>query len=195
MEQINRYTRLNLSWISLCLLIISLFTPNLMIAKESFIVGRIEYGVLLPENIKLKVKMDTGATMSSLHAEDIEYFTKDDKSWVRFMVQLDDNKRHEFTRKIAREVDIKKRRAELNEKSMTKKDSRPVVLMDLCLNGKIEEIEVNLADRSDFIYPMLLGTASMKKFGILIEPTQSFITEPNCQISSNDKPVLLVNHR
>ena len=180
-----------LKWI----LVLTLLFPNLILAKESFIVGRIEYGVLLPENIKLKVKMDTGATMSSLHAEDIEYFTKDNKPWVRFMVQLDDDKRHEFTRKIAREVDIKKRRAEINTKTTTTKDSRPVVLMELCLNGKVEEIEVNLADRSDFIYPMLLGTASMKKFGILIEPTESFITKPNCQISLADKPILLVNHR
>jgi len=181
-------------WLPLVLLCLWLLTPTSLLAKETAIVGRIEYGILLPENIKLKVKMDTGATMSSLHAVNIQRYTKADQPWVKFVVKLDDDKEFTFDRKIIGEIGIKKRHAEIANGQTH--EIRPVVMMDLCLNGKVENIQVNLADRSHFTYPMLLGRISMEQFGILIDPTDSFITKPNCQLSSNDRqPILLLNHR
>ena len=186
--------------LSFCLFLFSLLFPHLLLAKESLIVGRIEAGILLPENVRLKIKMDTGATVSSLHAQDIEYFTQNNQSWVRFTLQLDGQNHVEFTRKIVRTMTIKKRRAEIGASEMGKKgtiqkDMRPVVLMDLCLNDKVEQVEVNLADRSHFIYPMLLGREAMEKFGVLIEPTESFITKPTCHAGSADEVQRLINHR
>lgn len=146
-------------------------------ANSNLVLGTVEYGKLLPMDIKTAVRLDTGAQTSSLHAENINIFKKDHEKWVRFDLKLDD-KTHKLEYKLARYVKIKHRNAESSTNSYEK---RPVVLMELCLGKHFEEIEVNLTNRSNFTYPMLLGREAMKKFNIHIDPKAKYTLEPSCE--------------
>lgn len=64
--------------------------------QEKIVYGRYErVGIIELDAISFKAKMDTGALTSSLHAEEIEFFTKknqkdtEEEEWVRFMTRFD----------------------------------------------------------------------------------------------------------
>ena len=57
---------------------------------------------------------------------------------------------------------------------------RPVVLMDLCIGGRRVKGEVNLADRSGFNYPLLIGRNMLSEAGISIDSRQIFAARKAC---------------
>jgi len=145
------------------------------------IFGRVETGKLMDQNVELEVKMDTGALTASLSAHDIKIFKKGEQQWVSFVIDDTHFKvAHQFEYPLKRIVRIKKRQAEIKINSETY-ESRPVVEMDLCLGHQIKRIEVSLNDRSQFIYPMLLGRNAMDAFGIFIDPSAINTVKPTCQ--------------
>ena len=66
-----------------------------MTEEIKFLVGWREW-VHLPKfcSSKIKAKIDTGAKSCAIHAEDIEFFSKGKKHWVRFkLMPVQKNKR------------------------------------------------------------------------------------------------------
>ncbi|MEM7330298.1 MAG: RimK/LysX family protein [Pseudomonadota bacterium] len=57
---------------------------------------------------------------------------------------------------------------------------RPVVMMDLCVAGVRVTGEVNLADRSGFNYPLLIGRNMLSDAGISIDSRQIFSSRRAC---------------
>lgn len=164
----------------LCI-IAAVFLVLLVITRSESGGGNI-YGVnervFLPEisTASIKAKLDTGALTSSLGADNIELFQKDGRDWVRFTPQVKDARRLE--RPLARHSEIKRRAAEVGEEYET--DKRPVVLLEICFDGKKYSIEVNLTDRSRFIYPLLIGRDSMVQFGAVVDPAREYTSTPSC---------------
>lgn len=117
---------------------------------EIKIIGQIEYVDILPEGIRQKARIDTGAETTSIGALDIEYFERDGKSWVKFKVlQRSSGKTTEFTKRIVRNVLIKRHGA--------KNIKRPVIKMTLGMGPIKKKIEVSLTSRSKFDFPVLIG--------------------------------------
>lgn len=113
-------------------------------------IGQVEYVDILPEGIRQKARIDTGAETTSIDALDIEYFERDGKSWVKFkVVQRRSGNVTEFTKPIVRNVLIKRHGA--------KNDRRPVIKMTLAIGSIKKKIEVSLTDRSKFEFPVLIG--------------------------------------
>ena len=54
-------------------------TPGL--ADSPQVLGWVEEGLILPERVAVKFKLDTGALTSSMHAENIDHFEKDGEDW------------------------------------------------------------------------------------------------------------------
>src|SRR5690606_12635003 len=50
------------------------------------IVGWVEKGRILPEHTAVKVKVNSGALTSSMHAINLERFRRDGERWVRYDV-------------------------------------------------------------------------------------------------------------
>ena len=151
------------------------------------IYGRIEYVTLDQNPALLKAKMDTGARISSLSAINLKYFKKFGKEWVSFDVVDPKRKvKMHFKKPLERMLHIKPRSDENNSQTErpTDKDEpnglRPVVKINLCLRTQLKEIEVNLIDRSHFLYPMLLGSKSIVLFDGLINPKTKFTERPSC---------------
>ena len=143
--------------------------------KERVILGRVEYALL--ENIKFKSRIDTGAGISSLHAKILEIKkpkTDNDVERVVFELIDDNGKSQIFEKKIFDWVNIK-------SKGSTGYIKRPIIIMKLCLGGKKVTSRVNLADRSDFLYPLLIGRNTLKKGNFLVDAKEKFMKHPHCK--------------
>lgn len=113
----------------------------------------------LPElGIKtIKVKVDSGARSSSLHAFDLKIFDRDGVQWVRFKV-------HPLQRSKDQTVDVE---AEVLEFRSVRSSSgiakmRPVIVTNIELLGTIWPVELTLASRDEMGFRMLLGREAFR---------------------------------
>ncbi|MBV4473160.1 ATP-dependent zinc protease [Pseudomonas sp. B2M1-30] len=154
-----------------------------VMAAEPTLYGRYEY-IALPEigGQVLKAKMDTGALTASLSARDIETFTRDGEDWVRFRLGTKDASNKVYEHKIARISKIKSRSDEEDEdRDASEVTKRPVVDLELCLGDVKRTVEVNLTDRSNFNYPLLIGAKALREFGAAVNPARRFTADkPDC---------------
>lgn len=149
-------------------------------SKGSF--GWVEEGLILPEQTRVKFKLDTGALTSSMHAENIDRFEKDGDNWVRFTVELEDidsekKVENRLERKVVRTIKVR---------GAGGAEERPVVMMKVCLGNRIHEEQFSLNDRDKMNYPVLIGRRMLEDVG-LVDSSKTFTTEPNCKNAGKDK--------
>ncbi len=146
--------------------------------------GWVEKVSILPWDVEVKAKLDTGALTSSLHAEDIKYFERDDEDWVRFTIDLENERDGEVvSERIERPVYRK-----LLLSGAGGEDRRPAVLMKVCIGGTIYEEQFSLENRDDLIYPVLLGRRTIQHMGE-IDVTRTFLQDPDCDEDSNESSI------
>ncbi|MEZ3135324.1 ATP-dependent zinc protease [Stutzerimonas kunmingensis] len=155
--------------------LLSLHTlPSL--AADGTPLGWVERGKVLPEEVTVKFKLDTGALTSSMHAEDIEYFERDGDEWVRFDLDLEDIERD----KLVKSRIERKLHRELTVRGAGGKEDRPVVLMKVCIGDRLLEEQFSLRDRDEMHYPVLLGRRTLEKLGP-VDSARTFTIEPSCE--------------
>lgn len=137
-------------------------------------VGWVENAKIPGIDQEIKAKLDTGATTASINAEILEKPDKETESggMIKFRFLDGEGNKEVFERPIVRWVEIKSR-----EGSDIR---RPVVQMKFCVAGRWIEEEVNLADRDDFNYPILIGRNMLKQGNLVVDSTQTFTAEPEC---------------
>ncbi len=138
------------------------------------VVGWVEKAKIPGFEREVKVKLDTGATTTSINAEILEKPDEESESGGMIKFRFLDGEGNDavFERPIVRWVQIKSREgADLR---------RPVVRMKFCVAGRWIEEEVNLADREDFNYPVLIGRNMLKQGKLVVDSSQTFTTEPTC---------------
>lgn len=121
-------------------------------------IGATEYVRLVPPNIVLKARIDTGAKTTSIDARHITPFERDGKQWVRF-VCMDGKKEHTIEKKVIKTVQIKRHGEDSQD--------RYVVKMRLVLGKVSQLISVNLNDRSAYRYPVLIGRNFLKDYFVV----------------------------
>ena len=136
------------------LFVLLLFISMYINASQPQVIGWIEPVTLMPENFRLQAKIDTGADNSSIDAANWESFHKDGVEWIRFSVTSNDDRKADIEKPLLRYTSVKRKRAEPVE--------RPVVEMDLCIGGVIIQAPVNLADRGNYSYRMLIGRSALE---------------------------------
>ncbi len=121
------------------------------------------------DRFKVKVKVDTGARSSALHAFNVERFRRDGQDWVRFDVHpiQDDSK---FT--IPAEAPLVDERWVRN--SGGKADLRPVIRTTVRYLDVEWEIELTLTRRDMMGFRMLLGRQAIRK-RFVVDPARSFV--------------------
>jgi hypothetical protein len=117
----------------------------------------------------LKVKVDSGARTSALHATKIRYLEKNDgQTWVSFVVTAELSPR----RSIRVRAPLVEQR--VVKSSMGHSSLRPVIRTNVKLGKEIWPIEITLVNRDPMGFRMLLGRQAVKsKF--LVHPARSFI--------------------
>lgn len=113
------------------------------------VIGAVERIYFPPMKVPFISRIDTGATTSSLDAENIKRFERDGQSWVSFtIVNRESNERYTFEKPIVKRVKIK--RIGDDEKRIT-------VEMDVKMGGKAFKADFTVAARTDFNYQTLIG--------------------------------------
>ncbi|MDY6821578.1 MAG: RimK/LysX family protein [Deferribacterota bacterium] len=170
----RRISKLSLLFITILVLTtLNLSAAEKIMSKSVF--GFYENIVLIPYGVKLKAKMDTGADTSSIHGEDINIIEEEDKKFVKFHFEWEEDGKE-------KELDIKApfvRFAYYEQKDEKDDEKRPVVLLTFCFDGKKYEDEFSIANRSGFSSPVLLGRSLMKKNGFVIDPKINYKADIN----------------
>lgn len=139
------------------------------------IAGWIEKISLVEQPLLLKAKLDTGAKTSSIHAINVEQFKRDGKRWVKFDLILTDmnDKQHtlHMEKPKVRRVRIKNTGGD--------HDRRSVVELEICFDGRKHVTEFTLADRSEYIYDVLLGREFLQGLAV-VDPDSTFLTQSSC---------------
>jgi hypothetical protein len=155
-------------------------TPKAKPFNDRIVTGWVEYVRVPKLDSRFKAKFDTGATTTSLHAEILsvkkiprEGSTKK-KSVVLFQVIDEEGNRRILERDVVRWVRIRTAR----DDNLSQR--RPVIKMTLCVAGHEIESEVNLADRTELIYPVLIGRNILKEQKILVDSSRTFMASRLC---------------
>ena len=154
-----------------CLLSFCLIAP--VQADDSKTIGWIEKVQIPSQDITFTAKIDTGADFSSLHATAIEIYEHNDSKRVRFSVENQQGTSKQFDLPLVRMASIKRKRAEPIE--------RPVVSMGLCIGNVMKHTQINLANRGNFKYRMLIGRSYLKD-KYLVHSGKQFTRKPNCNV-------------
>ena len=150
------------------------------------IAGVNEVVTLLPEDIQLDAKLDTGADSSSIDARNIDFFTKDGEEWVRFtVVKTLDKKKHILEYPLERTAKIVSRIPAESLGSGRPHHRRPVIHMNVCIGNVPQTIEVNLFDRGNFTYPFLLGASGLEKFDLVVDVQKTYLFADKCTPQPN----------
>ena len=117
---------------------------------------------------KIKVKVDTGARSSSLHAFDLHEFKRQGETWVRFKV-------HPIQRETKTTVEAEAKILEYRSvrSSSGKATLRPVVVTHVELLGELWPVELTLANRDEMGFRMLLGREAYRG-RFLVDAGKSF---------------------
>ncbi len=114
----------------------------------------------------LKAKIDTGATISALHATNIEEFNFQGDKYVKF--RLHQSKSYKMIEKPI--VGYK-----MIKNSFGKKQLRPLINISIKIGNNTIDTIITLTTRSRMTYPVLIGRSTLDK-NYRINPKKSFLT-------------------
>jgi hypothetical protein len=134
-------------------------------SAEKVTVGLVEEVILLPWGVRIPARVDTGAATSSLDARNI---TVKGKTVEFSLPQKYGGLR--ISRPIVAWRTIRSAEAQ---------DERPVVVLQFCLGSQIVRARVNLNDRSQVKYPLLIGRNALKK-NFVVDCMKERCAPPSC---------------
>ncbi|WP_295891033.1 ATP-dependent zinc protease [uncultured Vibrio sp.] len=116
-----------------------------------------------------KARVDTGATTSSVSAQDIVQFERDGKDWVKFKLDMGETLSKEIALPIQRWVKIRQASSEESEK-------RPVIVAWVQVGDLKEKTEFTLSDREHMKFSILLGRSFFKDVAI-VDVSKKFVQD------------------
>ena len=118
---------------------------------------------------RIKVKVDTGARTSALHAFSVRSYLQDGEEWVAFSL-------HPLQENTQVEVDcvarVKEHRSVRD--SGGHEETRVVIETNVSMGGEEWPIEVTLTDRENMGFRMLLGRSAIRG-RFYVDPTDAFL--------------------
>ncbi|HDZ56487.1 MAG TPA: ATP-dependent zinc protease [Pseudomonas xinjiangensis] len=121
---------------------------------------------------QLMAKVDSGAKTSAMHASDIETFSQDGATWVRFNAHvgsLSKQRKHPCEAPLVDIKRIKSSNGHLQERYVIR---TPLVLGDRCW-----WVDFTLTCRKDMRYRVLIGCTAMLDGQLVINPGLRFVQD------------------
>lgn len=134
-------------------------------SKEKIKIGDVENVVLLPWGIAMPARIDTGAATSSLDARNLAI--KGNTAEFNLPPQ--------YGGRLIRLPILKWKTV----KSAGTKGQRPVVVVEMCIGPKRIRTQVNLNDRSNVKYPLIIGRNTLMR-DFVVDCSTSYCTQPTC---------------
>jgi len=139
-------------------------------ADQRLVVGWREWMALPQLGIPaIRVKIDSGARSSALHVHGLECFQRGGREHVRFSLHPG---REEDPQVSGCEAEVVDRRKVTDSGGHT--SERVFIHTLLAVAGVEFRIEINLTDRRNMLFPMLLGRTAMAG-RMLVDPDLSFV--------------------
>ncbi len=165
---VNSITRI-IIYHSACIMLIMSFPAH----SENVTAGWVEKVGITNSYFEVHAKLDTGADSSSLNAIDFKITDADAGQYISFALTNREGKTIRLKEKIIRWTKIK------NKFGIVKK--RPVIQLPVCLGRMTRVVEVNLVDRSNYSYQMLIGRSFLVGSpNILIDSSSDYLLAPMC---------------
>lgn len=142
---------------------------------NKLIVGSEEWCSITSLNIpSIKVRVDSGAKTSALHAINIVPFQKSNENWVKFDVNPLQKNNNISIHCEAKVIDKR-----IIKSSSGARELRYVIQTEIEFGGMTWDIELTLTNRDSMGYRMLLGREAMAG-RLIVDPEQNFLQgEPN----------------
>jgi len=118
---------------------------------------------------QIKAKIDTGARTSALHADEVEFFRRRRRDYVRFVVLPTQRSSAGAITTTTPLLDQRRVRS-----SNGQLERRPVIETSIELAGQCWEIELTLTSRDVMGFRMLLGRQAMRG-QIMVDPAKSYL--------------------
>ena len=138
-------------------------SPEIEPAKVTL--GVVENVVLSPWGISFPARIDTGADLSSLDARNIVVQNN--------IADFKLGKRYGGLRLQLPVIDWRHIQTSMGI------EKRPVVAMSICLGSKLLRTPITLKDRSEMMYPFLVGRSALNGF-FLVDSSRSNTAQPDC---------------
>lgn len=148
--------------------------------KQKHIMGWVEHIHLLPMDLTVNAKLDSGALTSSIHAEKISHFKRNNEDWVRFDYR-NPHRRQQGKTDATQKIHVIERpvvRTTLIKRHQLSSIQRTVITLPIRLGDQDYEPEFTLTNRSNFIYPVLLGRRFLRETA-LIDSSQTHLQPLN----------------
>lgn len=157
------------------LVLICISFPGILLADHvKQISGWAEKVALGNPPIILEAKIDTGAKNSSVHTLEHHIFEKDGKEWVSFAIVNKHGDKKRIEEPLLRYTQIK-------QKGNRAPRTRPVILLGICMGNVYKKVEVNLVDRTNFNFPMLVGRSFLQG-SFVVDADHKYYNTPDCKI-------------
>jgi len=127
----------------------SIAPPVIMASDDKMVLGEVERVWIDPPGLSVEARIDTGASFSSLHGDNITRFERDGDDWVRFDIGSGDD-----IKTLERPV---KKFVRVYQQADRTGSRRPVVELRLYLGNVKDTFEFTLADRSHLQHGAILG--------------------------------------
>ena len=147
-------------------------------AAEKTVISWVERALIQPGNFEIHAKIDTGAKTSSLNAPNLKIVERDGAEWAMFEVTNRAGVTQRFEEKIFRIAKIRRHG--------NRYQKRPVIMLGVCVGSFYKVTQVNLIDRKNFNYQMLIGRRFMEKH-LIVDPGRTFIAKPKCDVEAKTK--------
>ena len=141
------------------------------------LLGEIEKLTLVKFDATISARIDTGATISSLDAYNIQIYRRNKNRWVQFETKTD-NQTITLDAPLLKYVVIK-------QQATTEDQLRPVVLMDIKIGQLVGSYGFSLSNREHLKTKALIGR-NVLKHQALVDVSKQFVQseeygqQPNC---------------
>lgn len=132
---------------------------DLQTPDGKMILGEDEYVYVKEADATIAARIDTGASQSSISAQDIKEFERNGKKWLRFKIVHND-------RTIEVEAPFVKQ-TRLRQSSIEGYDYRPIVKLNVKIGDYSTAAEFNLVDRSRMQYALLIGRTLLTDIAVV----------------------------
>jgi hypothetical protein len=133
--------------------------------EERLSIGVLENVVLLPWKIKMPARIDTGAATSSLDARELKIIEEQ----AEFKLPPKYGGRKISLPIVGWKV----------VRSAAAKGRRPIVEIDFCIGPKMIRAQVNLNNRSQMRYPLIIGRNLLLE-NFVVDCSRSYCAPPSC---------------